>query len=63
MKELKLIKGCGRTGNFIICLLRAITYAKNNRFEKINFSKIHWSPNPSINKKILHDFFLSLIHI
>ena len=60
MKELKLIKGCGRTGNFIICLLYAITYAKKNGFEKIDFSKIHWSPNPSINKKLINDFFNKL---
>jgi hypothetical protein len=60
MKELKLIKGCGRTGNFIICLLYAITYAKKHGFEKIEFSKIHWSPNPSINKKIINDFFNKL---
>ena len=60
MKELKLIKGCGRTGNFIICLLYAITYAKKHGFEKINFSNIHWSPNPSISKKIINDFFNKL---
>lgn len=60
MKELKLIKGCGRTGNFIICLLCAICHAKKYGFEKIDFSNVHWSPNPSISKKIISDFFKEL---
>ncbi len=60
MNELKLIKGCGRTGNFIICLLNAILYAEKNNCHKINFSGIHWSPSPSINERLLTDFFKEL---
>ena len=61
MKELKLIKGCGRTGNFIICLLNAIVYAKRLKLDQVNFSSIHWSPNPTINKTLLNDFFKEYI--
>ena len=57
MKEIKLIKGCGRTGNFIICLLNAIVYAIKNNYDVIDFSNIHWSPSPSISNTILNSFF------
>jgi len=57
MKEIKLIKGCGRTGNFIICLLNAIVYAIKNDYDEIDFSKIHWSPSPTINNTIMNSFF------
>ena len=61
MKELKLIKGCGRTGNFIICLLNAILYAERLKLEQVDFSGIHWSANPTINKTLLNDFFKDFI--
>ena len=56
MKEIKLIKGCGRTGNFMICLLNAIVYAIKNNYDAIDFSNIHWSPSPSISNTILNSF-------
>lgn len=57
MKELQLIKGGGRTGNFIICLMNAILYSKRNHYDIIDFSKITLSPSPDINTKIMNDFF------
>ena len=57
MKELQLIKGGGRTGNFIISLMNAILYCKRNNYDTIDFSKITLSSSPTINKKIMTEFF------
>lgn len=61
MKELKLIKGCGRTGNFIICLLNGILLAEKRKMEQLDFSCIHWSSSPEINKTLLNDFFKEFV--